>query len=379
MKYIYLCWLLCFPILLSAQSKKYVINGTVGSGLNQQIIYLYHEAQGSRHTDSCVIKKGTFSFSGTVKSSTWATLALKRPDDYQYSFFMPNQTLFYLQPGVIKLTSPDSLLHAKMSGNPLTNDYQQLRNELQSYEEALFVLEKSYQHGAASTNLDAFISLHLEELKAIMKLRDSVTRSFIETHPESLVSAHVITEDAGSFPDVKKSSDLIGLLSPKIRKTPEVEALVELIEGINKTAIGKLAPEFTQNDTSGRPVSLKSFRGKYVLLDFWASWCKPCRAENPNVVKAYMAYHNKNFTVLSVSLEKADGRQAWINAINKDGMPWTNVSDLKFFNNEAAILYGIKAVPQNFLIDPNGVIISKNLRGEELTKYMSQLFKEDKN
>jgi peroxiredoxin len=133
--------------------------------------------------------------------------------------------------------------------------------------------------------------------------------------------------------------------------------------------------EFTQNDTLGKPVSLSDFKGKYVLIDFWASWCGPCRAENPNVVKAYNNYKDKDFTVLGVSLDQPGKQEAWLNAIHKDSLTWTHVSDLKFWDNAVAQLYGIRAIPQNLLLDPSGKIIAKNIRGEELKKKLEEVMK----
>lgn len=137
--------------------------------------------------------------------------------------------------------------------------------------------------------------------------------------------------------------------------------------------IGSVIPDFEQNDVDGKPVNIKSFRGKYVLIDFWASWCGPCRGENPNVVSAFKKYSSKNFTVLGISLDKS--KDPWIQAINNDGLTWTHVSDLKGWTNAVAQKFGINSIPQNFLIDPNGVIIGKNLRGPDLEAKLESVLK----
>ncbi|MDN5285393.1 MAG: hypothetical protein JWR38_1667 [Mucilaginibacter sp.] len=152
-------------------------------------------------------------------------------------------------------------------------------------------------------------------------------------------------------------------------------ALANHEANMSKVAIGSKAQDFTQNGPEEKPVSLSSFKGKYVLVDFWASWCVPCRAENPNVLKAYNKYKDKGFTVLGVSLDSQSARAAWLKAIKSDGLVWTQVSDLKGFKNEAAIMYDIKAIPQNFLIDPNGVVIGKDLRGDMLDAKLAAIFK----
>jgi peroxiredoxin len=139
-------------------------------------------------------------------------------------------------------------------------------------------------------------------------------------------------------------------------------------------AIGAIAPDFTQNDVNGTPVSLSSFKGKYVLIDFWASWCGPCRAENPTVVKAYNKFKSKNFTIIGVSLDKPEGKADWLAAIKNDGLNWTQVSDLKFWSNEVALQYAVQSIPHNFLLDPTGKIIAKDLRGNDLDKKLTEIF-----
>jgi peroxiredoxin len=141
------------------------------------------------------------------------------------------------------------------------------------------------------------------------------------------------------------------------------------------TAIGAVAPDFTQKDTKGKSVKLSSLRGKYVLIDFWASWCGPCRKENPNVVKAYQKFKNKKFEILGVSLDNSDGKNAWLDAIEKDNLTWLQVSDLQGWKNAVAQLYGVQSIPQNFLLDPKGVIIEKDLRGNRLEEVLAKILK----
>ena len=139
------------------------------------------------------------------------------------------------------------------------------------------------------------------------------------------------------------------------------------------TAVGEIAPDFTQNDPDGKPVKLSDFRGKYVLVDFWASWCGPCRAENPNVVAAFNKYKGKNFTILGVSLDRE--RDPWLKAITDDKLTWTHVSDIKYWDNEVAKMYGVRSIPANFLLDKTGKIVGRNLRGDALEAALAKLVK----
>ena len=149
----------------------------------------------------------------------------------------------------------------------------------------------------------------------------------------------------------------------------------EKIKIVMKTQEGVDAADFSQPDKDGKMVKLSDYRGKYVLLDFWASWCAPCRRENPNLIKAYAKYKGKGFEILGVSLDKAADKAKWLKAIEDDKLTWKQVGDMKGWDNAAGMLYEVKAIPMNFLIDPSGKIIAKYLRGEELDKKLAELFK----
>lgn len=161
--------------------------------------------------------------------------------------------------------------------------------------------------------------------------------------------------------------------SENLRNSFYGKYLKEMLENAKVGSVGSEAMDFTQNDVNGKPVTLSSFKGKYVLVDFWASWCGPCRQENPNVVNTYNDFKAKNFTVLGVSLDKA--KDPWVKAIKDDGLTWTHVSDLKFWNNEVAQKYKVQSIPQNFLVGPDGKIVAVNLRGAALREKLRELIK----
>ena len=210
--------------------------------------------------------------------------------------------------------------------------------------------------------------------KDIQQQQNDADKKFITENPDSYISLFPLDGYAHSA-DYNDVVSLFNSLSARIKQTVRGRHFAGKLPLFKATAIGATAPDFTEADTSGKMVSLSSFRGKYVLIDFWASWCGPCRAENPNVVKAFNLYKGKNFTVIGISLDGQGDKNKWLTAIQKDNLPWTQVSDLKAWDDTAAVLYlvGDSGIPQNFLLDPNGKIIAKNLRGDDLEDELAQI------
>lgn len=203
--------------------------------------------------------------------------------------------------------------------------------------------------------LDKIVQLLKEQGPSVAVINLLTTSNILDRDEHFDLYLHVAEELKNEWPDYQIAKDFI-----------------DTVEKMKLLAVGQPAPEISLPDPDGNLVTLSSYRGKYVLVDFWAKWCGPCRQENPNVVKMYHKYKDQGFDVLGVSLDR--NRADWVQAIEEDGLEWTHVSDLKYFNSEAATLYNINAIPFSVLIDPNGIIIAKNLRGKGLEKKLDSLF-----
>lgn len=212
---------------------------------------------------------------------------------------------------------------------------------------------------------------------------DRSHQDFIGSHLTSPVSIYVLESLIANDKNLVEASSLFERLSPNIKQSARAISFKASLEKKKKafyskkpTNIGDQAPNFEQPDVFGNKVTLSKFKGKYLLLDFWASSCKPCRAENPNLVEVYQRFKKQGLEMMSVSLDGMAQKKAWLNAIKTDGLTWVQVSDLKAWENSAALIYDVKAIPENYLIDPTGKIIVKNLRGEQLNTMLETIFKE---
>ncbi len=336
--------------------------------------YLRYGAGPAMKMDSAQITNGSFTFKGTIDKPVQAVLLVDRLGTGFSNRRPVASAQVYLEPGTITLTSPDSLDNAVFGGTPLNTDYQKLRTGLRASNQKMADMMREYRASSPQQRADkAFMAALEKRDDAIQDEQKQARASFISANPNSPVSLDALKAYGGYAPEYADLKPKFDGLSEAVRTSAEGQAYAKTLATLKATSVGEMAPEFTQADTAGKAVALHDFRGKYVLVDFWASWCGPCRQENPNVVNAYNQYKDKNFTVLGVSLDRPGAKDAWLNAIHKDNLTWTQVSDLKFWDNEVARQYGIRSIPQNFLIGPDGKIVAKNIRGEALSRKVAEL------
>lgn len=366
---------LLLPAISFGQSagQEFKLKGNLKLNKAVDWVYLYYNSGDNRVTDSVQASSGEFKFTGTIAEPTMANLVVKYAKQAGEEKAKREVTGLFLEPGKLELTATDSLLNNKVTGTKGQEDFAAIIKQEQSYEARLKPLYQQYSQ--ARTNKDqAGMDQAEKAIDAIdNEMKEQIYGAFVKNHPGSPVALYALRQYAGYDIDPDKVEPLLNKLPASAQKLPSAVSLKDAVEIAKKTGIGKYAMDFTQADTLGNPVSLSSLKGKYVLVDFWASWCGPCRAENPNVVNTFHKYQNKNFTILSVSLDRPGQKERWLKAIHDDGLTWTHVSDLKFWDNAVAKQYGIKAIPQNLLLDPSGKIIAKNLRGEELAEKLGTL------
>lgn len=362
-------------VALAQAPEAFMINGKLSQVKESYRVYLSYQSGGKSIMDSTVLVDGAFMFTGKVPAPTGALLLVDHKGAGFPGFSRTGDVLsFYVDKGSLFIAAEDSVAHAQINGSVINTENEQLSAMLAP----VYAKAQSLASDVQKATLDqqrspVYQNTMQDKFKALQKDREAKLKEFIVSHPYSYLSLMAVSSMGGPSADVSVIEPLYNSLSQNLKDSEAGKQLKQSFASLKATAIGTLAPDFTQNDVSGKPVKLSSFRGKYVLLDFWASWCGPCRQENPNVVRIFNKYKDKNFTVLGVSLDRPDGKAAWLNAIKDDGLTWTHVSDLKYWNNAAASLYFVQSIPQNFLIDPDGKIVAKNLRGAELESKLIEL------
>ncbi|PWB27150.1 TlpA disulfide reductase family protein [Flavobacterium sp. HTF] len=324
MKKILLGFALFFGVTQTqAQENNLQLKGTIADTVVQYVYLQKFHNKMFTTIDSVKVKDGNFSFKTKVKTPELYGLSVNTAESPLYIFLEKTPITVKLSPKKYYSTS---------------------------------VVE-----GSASQDL----------FETYKKTKDVEISKFITAYPNSIVSAYVLYRNWSYRLTPDQITQNIALLDKSQQSSTYVKELKELVTVLSGLAVGKKAPDFTANNPDGKPVRFSENLKGYTLIDFWASWCGPCRKENPNIVAAYKEFHDKGFNIIAISLDKK--KENWIKGIQDDKLDWLQVSDLLFWNSAVAKLYGVRAIPANYLVDSKGIIVAKNLHGEELQSTLKSL------
>lgn len=369
LKHVIITGLLFIPLASFSQAETFAIKGKINPKHNGKFVKLFYGNAKTKKVDSVSVKKGRFNFTGHISSPTAAKLSFGNEDQ-------GDRIDLFLTEGTVSVLTKDSIKYASITGTKLAETYELLAKKLRpgfnGFEDGMYASRKM-PDGEEKKALITKLYANLNEYSLFKR---KAIHQFAIDHPSSYVSLYYLDQNTkGMLPNYETTYPYFSKLSPEVQATPLGKELGERLLAAKGKLTGEPYLDFVSTTPDGKELSLKEVvsKHKYTLVDFWASWCGPCRKENPNVVKAFDAFKEKGFTVLSVSLDE-DGAK-WKAAIEKDGMPWYHVSSLKGWNEPAAVLYKIRAIPQNVLVDDQGKIVATNLRAETLYNKIEELIK----
>jgi peroxiredoxin len=271
----------------------------------------------------------------------------------------------------------DNLRDSEIYGGRENETFTQYLEHLKSLNEKVMELRKEMQQQMASGNSTPEAMVNFREKEEAIKADDlEVKKRMVKENPDAYVSALIITDMQSVGATSAELREYYDMLADDVKRTPMAAMLKTNLDKVSAVEIGSQAPKFSGPNPDGEEIALEDAMGKVTLIDFWAAWCRPCRVENPNIVKVYEKYHDKGFNVIGISLDRENQRDRWLQAIKDDNLTWTQISNLQFWDEPIAQLYGVRAIPAAFILDENGVIVAKNVRGEALEKTVKKLLEE---
>jgi len=367
MKKLLLLSLVTALIVSCSSDPRYVVKGEL-AGIDEGMAYLQKRESGQFVIfDSATVEDGIFEIAGG---------SVDYPDVYYLSLAgKRGYLMLFLENAKLEVTGhADSIYLAGVEGSSAQDDYKKYNDGLQGFYDRNRELFEQIREERQAGNDERVAELE-EERNFLYEEINDYNVEFIESNPASYATPMILRSISYEL-NGEELESYVGQLDPKLLDTQTIIDLKDRIEKLKKVAIGEIAPDFTQNDQEGNPVSLSDvLEGpELLLIDFWAAWCGPCRQENPNVVAVYNEFHDKGFDVLGVSLDRE--KDDWLKAIEDDNLTWTHVSDLKFWENEAAQMYAVNSIPANFLVDSEGKIIAANVRGPELREKVAEILGE---
>lgn len=363
--------------VLACNSKPegYVLNGTLTGDVEngtQIFIRKINETNQPYDIDTTTVENGKFTVSGPADSPELIYVFIDKIQGY---------TPVVAEKGEIELTAQkDSLNFAKVKGTVQNDIFFKYLNESRTLSDQAMSIQKDMQNAKMGGNEATVNSLN-DEFTELQEEYKNFELEFIKNNPNGLISALLIEKGLNSrMVESEEAQKMYDGLTPEIKETLPAKSILKSLEAAKEreekgksTSIGATAPDFSGPTPDGKELSLKEAMGKVTIIDFWAAWCKPCRVENPNVVNVYNKYHSKGLNIIGVSLDRKE--EDWKKAIADDKLTWNHISSLDYFNDTVAKLYNVEAIPATFILDENGVIIAKNLRGPELESKISELLK----